>query len=1147
MATLDLYRTRFSRGIHLLEASAGTGKTYSIAQLVARFLVEEGISVEEMGVVTFTRAATAELRQRIRQRLCQVRDALAGEHTEDERLAEWIAHLPDRELVGRRVVAELLKLDLMPIQTIHGFCHQALRQQALEAGELLGQDMLEDERSFNQAIVDDFWRRRLSTLPRCHWRRILQRTASPDELARLILAWRPPVTFVPEVDWPGSTAVDLDSSAWQAFALWMDRLCQGNYFNKDARHWWRQLRSETGLPARLAQVKIRFDLLAFLERQLSKKKVRPARLGNLPDYQEHRRVLEGLADLGRRQAHLEIAWLQQAWNDWCTEYERRLRRQGWMTHDWVVRRLAQVVGESPIPGLQNRFRVFFIDEFQDTDRYQWQIFSKLFGGGDHWLFLIGDPKQSIYQFRGADLDTYFLAAGQAKRVWRLGTNYRSHPRLLAAVNRLFQDGENEPVERGAFCHPHLRYRPVVAGRSRDDMELWIGDIPADPLWWQAFSSGAGPHRYSNQSRAVEQLARHAAADVVALLENATLVSHGERRSLQPGDIAVLVRSNETAQILHNALRDRKVPAVLIDRRSVYETDTAQRLYRLLVTLWEGPSWDRVKRVLADGWFGCDARDLAALDEDGHACGQWLAAFAEAGERWRDDSLMAAVEALFHRFGVWETIAGQRFGARTLADLRHLLEMLQEEAVRRRLGPQALLTWYRRRLDSPASEADQLRLESDADAVELVTMHSAKGLEYPVVLCFDLWSPEKRAQHLDPVVVTDEEGTRVVFQIEADAYSRALEAQRLAERQESLRIAYVALTRAQVHCRVYLLEKEAGGKDAPWSPLRHLLTRRQGEDVFDGARILTERYRDCFGYHCRDWHEIPTGRWRSGRGEPDLVGPAPLMRRLAEEASVLTSYSALVRGRARPVSSEWIERLLEEGVADGEDHLPKGAAFGNLLHALLEKVPFRELAQGRVDARLWAYCRRQAGFGEDLRLEEVVPLLQRAVTTPVPEFTLAEIESGRQLHELEFFLPLQTLRCEVVNRLFQGRPWYRPLRFAPLRGYLRGFIDLVVEHDRRFYVIDYKSNELEDYRSTTLEAAMREHDYGFQAILYALALHRYLKRRLPGYEFQRHFGGVRYLFLRGMDGKPGAGVYRIDLEPRWMTVLEGMLTNVPAAA
>ncbi len=1150
MTTLDLYRIRFSPGIHLLEASAGTGKTYSIAQLVVRFIVEEGIGVEEMGVVTFTRAATAELRQRIHQRLCQVRDRLAGRNGndgDDQALNDWIAGLADPETARKRVAAELLKLDLMPIQTIHSFCQHALRQQALEAGELLGQTLLEDDRAFSQAIVDDFWRCQLQTLSQRHWRRILQRTATPDDLAGLILSWQPPVKFVPEVDLPEPMKVALEPSEWQRFSDWMDWLCGAKYFNSEARQWWQRLRSEEGMPERLAEVKLRTDLLAFLQRQLSKSKVKPAQLDNLPRYQDHRHVLEALADLARRQAGLEIAWLRQAWKYWRDEYERRLRQQGLLTHDWVVRRLAQVVSESPIPGLQNRFRLFFIDEFQDTDRHQWQIFSRLFGTGDHWLFLIGDPKQSIYRFRGADLDTYFLAAGQAQRVWRLGTNYRFHPDLLQAINLLFQDEEATRLEQTPFYHPHLHYHPVAPGCDRNAMELQVGGRPMTPLMWQAFSSDAGPYRYSNQTRAIEQLARHASADIVALLEHATLIDQGLERQLQPGDIAVLVRSNETARILRDALRERRVPAVLIDRRSVCETDTAQKLYRLLATLWEGATWDRVKRVLADGWFGCDARDVAAIDRDDHTCGEWLSAFADAGARWREDSLLAAVEELFRRFGVWQTIAAQRFGARTLADLRHLLEMLQDEATRRQLGPQALLTWYRRRLDSPASEADQLRLESDADAVELVTMHSAKGLEYPVVLCFDLWLPEKTGRNPDPVVVADDHGIRVVFQIEMEAYQQALEVHRVAERQESLRVAYVALTRAKAHCRVYLVEKEPGKNGPLWSPIRHLLTRRQGGDVFAGAESLARDFPDRFCFQVRPWEDVPQRAWQADQVAPRLTKPRPLRRQLASEARVLTSYSALVRGRTHLGISEWIERLLDEGVGDEESQLPKGTAFGNLLHALLEKAPFTDLSQGRVDMQLWEHCRRQAGFGEALQWQEVMPLLQRAVTTPLPEFSLAQVDPDRQLHELAFFLPLRSFRCDTINRMLRGQPWFRPLHFAPVRGFLRGFIDLVVEHGQRFYVIDYKSNELDDYGEASLEAAMWEHDYGFQAILYALALHRYLKRRLPGYEFSKHFGGVRYLFLRGMTGEAGRGIYRIDPSLQWMTALEAMLAHGAEAA
>lgn len=1127
MIPLDLYHSRFEPGIHLVEASAGTGKTYSIAQLVVRFVVEEGISVEEMGVVTFTRAATAELRQRIRQRLLEVRGALAGGDVRDFHLAEWIGVLSDHEAARRRLSAELLKLELMPIQTIHSFCQYALRQQALEAGELLGQTMLEEDGPFLQAIVDDFWR--CQELKPWQWRRVLECTPTPDALAKVLQNLRPPLRFVPEASGEESLDLNLEDRQWEAFAAWMDGLCAQGWFNQKACAWWHRLRREH-LPARLKEIKIPFDFLTFLETELNGRKLRSKSLCQLPDYPCHRPLLEALQELGRRQAQFEIAWLQKAWRHFQKELELRLRRDGLLTHDFVVRRLAKVVEQVPMTALKQRFRVFFIDEFQDTDSHQWRIFSQLCGGSGRFLFLIGDPKQSIYRFRGADLDTYFEAARAAHRRWWLDTNYRSHPELVAAVNSLFQEGD-------AFLQPELRFAPVHPGCGREEAELRRGGQAVPPFRWQAFEAEGAPYRYRTKGEAIERLARHVAGDLIALLNECRLLTKSEQeetvfqeRPLRSGDIAILVRGNDTAITVREVLREYRLPAVLIDRRSVYETDTAQKLHRLLMALWEGPDWKRVKRVLADGWFGVDGRGLAAVEESDEV-GRYLEAFLEAAERWRSDSLLVALEGLFRCFGVWGHIAAQRYGTRTLADLRHLLEMLQAEAARHHLGPQALLTWYRRRLASPAGEAEQLRLESDEDAVKLVTMHSAKGLEYPVVLCFDLWLPQE-VKKTDPIVV----GEEVVFQAAGEAFERAFTARVLAERQEAMRLAYVALTRAKAHCCVYVLEKRQ--TPPPWSPLRHLLVRAADDDLFLAAQRLARTHPQIFSYRRRPWSDLSHQPWHLTHPVPSLQVPPPLYRDLKREVQVLASYSSLVRGRSKASPSDWIERLLEEGMADPDGSLPRGAAFGNLLHALLEQVPFADLARRRLDPRLWEQCRRQAGFGEDLELEAVLPLLERAVTTKLPEFTLAQVDPRRQLHELEFFLPVRSLTAASLNALLGGQPWFRPLAFAEIKGFLRGFIDLVVEHQGRFYVIDYKSNELDAYDPAHLTLAMREHDYGLQAVLYALALHRYLKVRLKGYDYPTHFGGIRYLFLRGM--AEGQGVFGFRPEPAWIEELEAQL-------
>lgn len=1145
MNRLDLYHTRFDPGIHLIEASAGTGKTYSIAQLVVRFVVEQGLSVEEMGVVTFTKAATAELRQRIRLRLSEARDAVRGTYRgADQALLAWVAGLSDRKAAHRQLEAELLKLDLMPIQTIHGFCHHLLRQQALEAGELLGQTLLEEEDEFNQAIIDDFWRRQMSELPGPVWRQILSEIKTPDALYALLQDWLPPVRFAPnlttgEGPWslPEPERVNIDPASWREFAAWLDGLCDQKLLNQAARDWWAQLKQEENLPERLVEIKLKSDLLGFLEAQLNARKLNPPRLDRLPQFSRQWPVLEALANLSRRRQLFQIAWLQDAWRAWTAEYDRRLRERGLVTHDFVLRRLAQVLEESPqspaIQALKRRFRLVLIDEFQDTDRHQWQIFSSLFGDGAHWLFLIGDPKQSIYAWRGADLNVYFKARAAASSFWQLGTNYRSHPELVAAVNQLFDPtfpaAEEHP---GPFLDHRLSYHPVEAGCQPQALAL-LGPqgCQVPPLHWCAFCENGAPYRYRSQQQAIAQLARQVAVDIVSLLNDFRLLENDKPRRVNPADIAVLVRGNDTARLIRDVLREFAVPAVLIDRRSVYRTDTAEKLYRLIEALWEGGDWPRIKRVLADGWFGLNARDLAALEDDSERVAEVLGAFAAAGELWWRESLLVAVEELFGRFEVWRHIAARRYGNRTLADLRHLLEMLQEAAIRDHLSPQALLTWYRRRLDRPPRKDEQLRLESDEDAVELVTMHSAKGLEYPIVLGFDLWLPEKReSTNQAPVTLQTPEGLEVVFGIEAELYEQAKAARRLEERREALRIAYVAITRAKAHLRLYLLEKSPADQ-APWSPLAHLLAGCTGQEgLYRGAEALARAHPERIRYECREWAVSEEVRLAPVKAVMEMEEPKALPRE-PKAGRVLTSYSALVRGRPREATEGWLARLLEEDA--GEEGRPlKGAAFGTLLHGLLERHPFGLLLKGEIDL---------SQLPEEIDRAQLISLIQRALTTPLPEFALKDIPAGRQLRELEFLLPVRRLSADLFNRLLTGQAWFRPLDFPQVQGFLQGFIDLVVEHQGRFYVIDYKSNELDDYRPPTLVAAMRDHDYGLQALLYALAVHRYLKLRLPGYRYATHFGGVRYLFLRGMDGQtPGSGVFGFWPEETWIDQLEQVL-------
>ncbi len=1125
---LDIFGARFDPGIHLIEASAGTGKTYAIAHLVLHFVVEQGFSVaEDILVVTFTKAATAELRQRIRQRLSSALKLTRGSCA-DEKLKEWLLGFGELKQVRARLEAALYQLDLMPIQTIHSFCHHLLRRQALEAGELQKITLLEDEQAFKQQVIDDFWRREQARLTPSAWRKILAEVKTPDKLCERLQNWTPPLRFVPELACLEDIEMSIPPELWREFVSFMDELVQKKLLNQKARQWWVEFKQEEGLPERLGEVKLPQNLLEFLESQLNAKKCQAKKLEALPGFARYFEAVKTLEELSLTQRQYQAAWLQRAWRAFQEESELKAREMGFMTHDLVLRRLASLVAEherARALSAKLKTRLVLIDEFQDTDRHQWQIFSSLFGDGRRWLFLIGDPKQSIYVWRGADLSVYFAAKEAASGLWQLATNYRSHPKLEEAINRLFS-----VPEPGPFLDPRLAYYPVEAGVGEHEFELYAkGGRQTPPFTWCAFLEDGTPFAYRNQEETLAQLARHAAADIVRLLGEFRVREGSVSRRLRPSDIAVLVRDNKTASLVRDVLREFKVPAVLIERRSVLNTDTAAKLYRLLQALWESGDLRQIKRVLADGWFGFSAQGLFELEQDGQKLAQVLEGFAVASELWRRESLLVAVEELFRRFEVWQHIAASKSGTRTLVDLRHLLEMLQEAAIRERLSPQALLAWYRRRMARPPRfENQQLRLESDEDAVELVTMHSAKGLEYFVVLVLDLWRPVEASKAQQEIKLHTPQGLEVVFDF-APAFEQAKQAHYLEKQQEELRLAYVAMTRAKAHLRLYLLEKAKNS----WSPLAHLLhAATQQPSLYLGAASLAQSHPEIFHLEAREWGEVVVGAERPW-ASPITEVRAPEAILLPEASWMLTSYSALVRGRPREAAEGWLARLLEEGLGEeveSESSL-KGAALGQLLHSLLERYPFTLLLKEEFDFELPEAADRA----------EVKALLKNALTTPLPEFTLKDIPLSCQLKELEFVLPVKCLRAVELNRLLYGQTWFRPLDFPEVKGFLQGFIDLVVEHKGRFYLIDYKSNELADYCDSALAEAMREHDYGLQAMLYALAVHRHLKQRVPGYRFSSHFGGVRYLFVRGMDGKtPGKGVFGFCPEEAWISALEEWL-------
>ncbi|MFT3760490.1 UvrD-helicase domain-containing protein [Thauera sp.] len=842
--------------------------------------------------------------------------------------------------------------------------------------------------------------------------------------------------------------------------------------------------------------------------------------------------------------------------------------------------------------LHARYPVALIDEFQDTDPLQFGIFDRIYRGeGRHGsLFLVGDPKQAIYSFRSADLHTYLAARERTDARYTLRHNQRSAPALIEACNQLF--GANPTV----FMMDGLDYVRVGAG-SRPRKPLADATAPADgvpplQLWriprddTQADSDEGGGTRLPRE-QALQRAARACAAEIARLLAAGTAgqVRIGER-PLAPADIAVLVRSHGQGARMRRALAAVGVGSVELSQASVFHTDDAEELERVLLAIAEPLRERRVKAALATTAMGLDASALARLADDEAALLDKLDAFV----RWRDIWLSRGFGVMLRQWlsdeGVAARLLARPDGERRLTNLMHLAELLQQMAGA--AAPEVLLrTLATQRREGSGGEAAQLRLESDRNLVQIVTIHRAKGLEYGIVFCPFLFDGHAGGRSEGPMRAWhDDSGQLVLDYRQAAAQDEAVKARLRRERQaEDLRLIYVALTRA-VH-RCYLVvgcyaslsfgrtsHTESGrsllnwmaagvgmnaddwsehkptpmGVDAHWRALaaRSLLDGRptmQLTDLPDGhGEILAPAAAASQRPRALRPPAVPAG-WRIGSFSALIAGAARGGPVALEQAALDHDANALDTGELAALSglAAAAADTAPEPAEDDILRFPRGPVAGDCMHALFEQVDFTDAGGWgqAIAAALAAHPQRppaaSAALPQMLRrlLADVVatPLL---AGSPGAGLRLDSVPNTRRLTELAFHLPAPRLTAAQLDGWLAARGYRVPkLAFKDLEGYLKGFIDLVFEHDGRYWLLDWKSNHLgdqpQDYAPASLEAAMQAHGYHLQHLIYSVALHRHLGRCLPDYDYERHFGGVLYLFVRGvrpgwqLDGRP-AGVF-----------------------
>ncbi len=1101
----SLLQTEIGSGPLLIEASAGTGKTFTIAGLVLRLLLERaGLTIDQILVTTFTELATAELRGRIRDLL---RDALLAfqiGRSDNDLLRQMLQKYPEHPPAALRLNDALTNFDEAPIYTIHGFCQRVLAEQAFETGTLFDAELVTDERDLLREVTWDFWRRNFYADDSGGVLLAILGKVTPKKLLKDLeeLVKNPTLTILPK-DPPSSAkaaeAVDEALSdvgdAWPKCADGIrtffanPRWAKGAH--KSAALLARVLEDLDQVAAGAGATARRFESVQLLAEEVI------AGLGVKSGFALPDNPIFAICQIFADRAADFWTALRAEFHAWAPE-ELRHRKQARnvLAFEDLLTRLDEALGDKGgqalAQSIRDQYRVALVDEFQDTDPIQSSIFQRIYEGSDATVAFIGDPKQAIYSFRGADVFTYLNAARTTKRQFTLGTNWRSESELVRAVNAIFDRPDS-------FHLKEIRFQPAEPGPRADQAPLRFPNGTEKPF-----------HLWTSSGQ--EEMPACVATEIVHLLDQSATL---EEKTLQPGHIAILTSTNVQAAEMQVALRDRRVPSVLYSSANVFTSPEADEMRNLLAAVAQPGNERLVRAALCTDALGRNGNeiDLLARDED-----DWereILRFQKHHEVWRERGFVQMLRQLAVEHGVRQRLLSYPDGERRLTNFLHLTELLHAACVEHRLGMTGILKWLAQEMQGGSTaprEECELRLESDEKAVRIITVHKSKGLEFDIVFCPYVGTKAiSRSTYHDPA-----QNYQLTLDLAAKGEHKPLRDQEALA--EALRLLYVAITRARHRCVMVWPAKTKPEKCAP-----SFLLGSGPKPSIESDHIAIE--------------ETPPPNENIFRCNDELAQSLEPRQfsGVIDRSWGIASFTRLVSGRdaAELEEGPFVEPSpeVEIPIAAGLHAFPRGTHAGTCLHEILEKVDFADL-----DPVPENVSRRLRDYGIEGFEETIVGNVRQLASLPLQgdhrSFTLAEVPNEARLAELEFWYPVDQLTSARLAKAFTVERM--PLRidrlqFEPINGFMNGFIDLTFEHDGRFYFADWKSNWLgltsHAYQPTALAAEMQRHFYTLQLCLYCVALHRYLQVRQPGYDFDLHFGGAFYIFLRGIDpAQPKHSVY-----------------------
>lgn len=1112
-------------GTNLIEASAGTGKTYSIAILVLRLVLEKKLPIKEILMVTFTKAAVAELEERIRLFIRKAYKVSLDEVIDDSTitaLVQRIIQQSSKPEIQQRLKEAVLFLDETSVLTIHSFCQLTLTEFAFETNQLFGAETLQDNGAVLTDEINKFWRENITTIPSELLKYLTDAGLTRESIKQIV-----------KEHLKGKKYFNYEKGRLYSFC------------KEDHEKIIEELKEVGNEKERLEQEM--YSYIVNNEKNIKAKSLANtyAKKAGFHLYQTPEQLVEDIkskrgsgyvqklyneilmycddcskvVDVIEEKTNQVINDINcQAINIVSAGLEEYKQRNNLLSFDDMIVNLHKAFTEQQnqklVDALQKKYKAVFVDEFQDTDRLQYEIFQKAFGTKTI-VFYIGDPKQSIYAFRKADIFTYFKAKEQVQHRYTMNKNFRSAENLINAMNVFFQPQPGFDTFYFNNAAEAINYREVQSPEINNKGSLLKNGSTVAPITITVVSKK-------------EEIYEAVAAQIIELLSNSIfkIVKERKKESITPSDIGILVRTRSQAKDIKSTLARHYIPAVTIDDARVLQSPEAEWLLYLLEAMIE-ISRASINKALLSPFTGYKNQQILHIDDE-----ITITLFRKYRMLWQEDGVFSALMDFVADFNVRTVLlnANTESGERIIANLFQLIELVHKVQTNKQFSPLELVSWLRRGIEGMETEGDEYeqRIESDEESVKIVTIHRSKGLEYKIVFApfLDLVDNDKIAfsSYRDPA-------TGEYISIEMDKTDNEQKRWiREQNEQENRRLVYVSITRAIYRCYVH---RNTHFKSS---------TLAQFTDALFGADESLVKIENAPSLD-------QSFRYREDNGYKPATRSMPIHFELQHNNWTKMSYTMLAQ------KGELISRPSAISQHDKYDQfmfsqLARGNKTGNLLHQVFEQVNFTDDQNWNyvIEEALKQYPPKNRELYTSMLFEMLKQTFGAALNVNGQTLRLEQVLYENRIHEFEFDFPVPLYKPADLNNLTNLDIEVRVSWDKPLEGIVNGKMDLFFGYRDKYYILDWKSNylgdRLQDYSREALAFAMNINNYHLQYLIYTLAAKKYLQSRLKDFDYDRHFGGVIYLFVRGVRSGSNTGIYANRPTLQQLQLIENIMTGKP---